>query len=76
MKGLLMHTNDNLEYRTKLGVEMTENIQKYPNVNRVEVISNDDGDLFWDSWDECSEVQVSIHNDGKTLKVFLTGNIK
>ena len=55
---------------------MTENIQKYPNVNRVEVISNDDGDLFWDSWDECSEVQVSIHNDGKTLKVFLTGNIK
>ena len=56
--------------------EMTENIQKYPNVNRVEVISNDDGDLFWDSWDECSEVQVSIHNDGKTLKVFLTGNIK
>ena len=56
--------------------EMTENIQKYPNVNRVEVISNDYGDLFWDSWDECSEVQVSIHNDGKTLKVFLTGNIK
>jgi hypothetical protein len=55
---------------------MTENIQKYPNVNRVEVISNDDGDLFWDGWDECSEVQVSIHNDGKTLKVFLTGNIK
>ena len=55
---------------------MTENIQKYPNVNRVEVISNDDGDLFWDSWEECSEVQVSIHNDGKTLKVFLTGNIK
>jgi len=57
-------------------LEVTENIQKYPNVNRVEVISNDDGDLFWDSWDECSEVQVSIHNDGKTLKVFLTGNIK
>ena len=58
---------------------MTENIQKYPDVNRVEVISNDDGDLFWDSWDEweeCSKVQVSIHNDGKTLKVFLTGNIK
>ena len=56
--------------------EMTENIQKYPDVNRVEVISNDDGDLFWDSWDECSKVQVSIHNDGKTLKVFLTGKLK
>ena len=50
---------------------MTENIRKYPNVNRVEVISNDDGDLFWDEWDECSKVQVSFHNDGKTLKVFL-----
>ena len=55
---------------------MTENIQKYPDVNRVEIISNDDGDIFWDGWDKCSEVQVSIHNDGKTLKVFLMGNIK
>ena len=59
---------------------MTENIQKYPNVNRVEVISSEissEGEeIFWDSWDECSKVQVSIHNDGKTLKVFLTGNIK
>ena len=59
---------------------MTENIQKYPNVNRVEVISSEissEGEeIFWDSWDECSEVQVSIHNDGKTLKLFLKGNIK
>ena len=76
MKGLLMHTNDNLEYRTKLGVEMTENIQKYPNVNRVEVISSEGEEFVWDVWEECSKVQVSIHNDGKTLKVFLTGNIK
>ena len=56
--------------------EMTENIQKYPNVNRVEVISSEGEEIFWDSWDECSKVQVSIHNDGKTLKVFLTGNLK
>jgi len=55
---------------------MTENIQKYPNVNRVEVISSEGGEFIWDEWDECSKVQVSIHNDGKTLKVFLTGNIK
>ena len=59
---------------------MTENIQKYPNVNRVEVISSEissEGEeIFWDSWDECSKVQVSIHNDGKTLKLFLKGNIK
>jgi len=56
--------------------EMTENIQKYPEVNRVEVISSEGGEFIWDEWDECSEVQVSFHNDGKTLKVFLTGNIK
>ena len=56
--------------------EMTENIQKYPNVNRVEVISSEGEEFVWDVWDECSKVQVSIHNDGKTLKVFLKGNIK
>ena len=56
--------------------EMTENIQKYPDVNRVEVISSEGEEFVWDVWDECSKVQVSIHNDGKTLKVFLTGNIK
>jgi hypothetical protein len=56
--------------------EMTENIQKYPDVNRVEVISSEGEEFVWDVWEECSKVQVSIHNDGKTLKVFLTGNIK
>jgi hypothetical protein len=50
---------------------MTENIQKYPEVNRIEVISNEDGEFVWDVFDECSKVQVSFHNDGKTLKVFL-----
>ena len=33
-------------------------------------------DAIKGEWDECSKVQVSFHNDGKTLKVFLTGNIK
>jgi hypothetical protein len=56
--------------------EMTENIQKYPDVNRVEVISSEGEEFVWDVWEECSKVQVSIHNDGKTLKVFLTGNLK
>ena len=56
--------------------EMTENIQKYPNVNRVEVISSEGEEFVWDVWDECSKVQVSFHNDGKTLKVFLTGKLK
>jgi hypothetical protein len=55
---------------------MTENIQKYPDVNRVEVISNEDGDIFGNGWGECSEVEVSIHNDGKTLRLFLKANIK
>ena len=56
--------------------EMTENIQKYPDVNRVEVISSEGEEFVWDVWEECSKVQVSIHNDGKTLKVFLTGKLK
>ena len=51
---------------------MTENIQKYPDVNRVQVISSEGEEFFWDEWDECSKVQVSFHNDGKTLKLFLT----
>jgi hypothetical protein len=50
---------------------MTENIQKYPDVNRVQVISSEGEEFFWDEWDECSKVQVSFHNDGKTLKLFL-----
>ena len=45
--------------------------QKYPNVNRVEVISSEGEEIIWDVWDECSNVQVSFHNYGKTLKVFL-----
>ena len=50
--------------------------KNFPDVNRVEVISSEGEEIFWDSWDECSKVQVSIHNDGKTLKVFLTGKLK
>ena len=57
-------------------VRRTENVQKYPDVNRVEVISSEGEEIFWDEWDECSKVQVSFHNDGKTLKVFLKRNIK
>jgi hypothetical protein len=46
-------------------------LNKLPDVNRIEVISSEDGEFVWDVFDECSKVQVSIHNDGKTLKVFL-----
>ena len=56
--------------------QMTENIQKYPDVNRVEVISSEGEEFFWDEWDECSKVQVSFHNDGKTLKVFLVKELQ
>ena len=44
--------------------------QKYPNVNRVEVISSEGEEVVWDVWDECSNVQVWFNTDGKTLKVF------
>ena len=50
---------------------MTTNLQKYPDVNRVELISNEGGEFIWDVWDECSKVHISLQDDGKTLKVFL-----
>jgi len=56
---------------------MTEDIQmpngdflkNYPGVTRVEVISNDTGREFVRY--ECSTVQVSLQDDGRTIKVFL-----
>jgi hypothetical protein len=49
-------------------------IQKLPNVNRIEVISSEGEDYFWDVYDKCFNVNVSFKNDGKTLKVFLVKN--
>ena len=53
---------------------MTMNIQKYSNVNRIEVISSEGEEYFWDVYDDCSNVNISFQNDGKTLKVFLVKN--
>lgn len=50
---------------------MIPNLQKHPDVNRVQIISNADGEIIWDVWEECSNVHVSFQNDGKTLKVYL-----
>lgn len=50
---------------------MTKNIQHCPEVNRIEVISSEGEEFFWDVYDECSNVNVSFQNDGKTFKVFL-----
>jgi hypothetical protein len=47
---------------------MIPNLQKHPDVNRVQIISNSDGEIIWE---ECSNVHVSFQNDGKTLKVYL-----
>ena len=49
-------------------------LQKYPNVNRIEVISSEGEEFFWDVYDDCFNVNVSFQNDGKTLKVFLVKN--
>jgi hypothetical protein len=46
-------------------------LKHYPDVNRVELISNDGEEFVWDIWDECSKVHISLKNDGKTLKLFL-----
>ncbi len=56
---------------------MTEDIQQpngdflknYPEVTRVEVITGKYGREFVQY--ECSNVQVSLQDDGQTIKVFL-----
>lgn len=55
---------------------MTDNIQlpngdflkNYPEVTRVEVVTNYGRELVLY---ECSNVQVSLQDDGRTIKVFL-----
>jgi hypothetical protein len=44
-------------------------LKNYPGVTRVEVITNDTGREFVRY--ECSTVQVSLQDDGRTIKVFL-----
>ena len=43
-------------------------LYSYPQVTRVEVISNNGRELVRY---ECSNVQVSLQDDGQTIKVFL-----
>jgi len=43
-------------------------IYNYPQVTRVEVITNNGRELVRY---ECSNVQVSLQDDGQTIKVFL-----
>ena len=43
-------------------------IKNYPNVTRVEVITNNGREFIQY---ECSNVQVSLQDDGQTIKVFL-----
>ena len=43
-------------------------IKRYPDVTRVEVIGSDGREYVRH---ECSNVQVSLQDDGQTIKVFL-----
>ena len=43
-------------------------LKNYPDVTRVEVINGSERELVRY---ECSDVQVSLQDDGQTLKVFL-----
>ena len=43
-------------------------LYSYPKVTRVEVITNNGRELVRY---ECSDVQVSLQDDGQTIKVFL-----
>jgi hypothetical protein len=44
-------------------------IKNYPNATRVEVITNDGREFVRY---HCNNVQVSMQDDGRTIKVFLT----
>jgi hypothetical protein len=43
-------------------------LKNYPDVTRIEVINGSERELVLY---ECSNVQVSLQDDGQTLKVFL-----
>ena len=43
-------------------------LYSYPQVTRVEVVTNNGRELVRY---ECSDVQVSLQDDGQTIKVFL-----
>jgi len=43
-------------------------LQSYPEATRVEVVTNNGRELVRY---ECSNVQVSLQDDGQTIKVFL-----
>jgi hypothetical protein len=43
-------------------------LKNYPEVTRVEVVTNNGRELVRY---ECSNVQVSLQDDGQTIKVFL-----
>ena len=43
-------------------------IKSYPDVTRVEIITNNGREFVQY---ECSNVQVSLQDDGQTIKVFL-----
>ena len=70
------HISDAFDMLPEEELIMTEDIQQpngdflknYPDVTRVEVIT-DEGREFVRY--ECSNVQVSLQDDGQTLKVFL-----
>jgi hypothetical protein len=47
-------------------------IYSYPQVTRVEVVTNNGRELVRY---ECSDVQVSLQDDGQTIKVFLSSTI-
>jgi len=47
-------------------------LQSYPQVTRVEVITDNGRELVRY---ECSDVQVSLQDDGQTIKVFLSSTI-
>jgi hypothetical protein len=47
-------------------------LQSYPQVTRVEVVTNNGRELVRYG---CSDVQISLQDDGQTIKVFLSSTL-
>ena len=67
------HISDAFDNLPEEELLMTESLHKiiknYPDVTRVEVITSEGREFVRY---ECSNVQVSLQDDGRTIKVFLS----
>jgi hypothetical protein len=63
--------NNKLKLHTDL---LCDGIKAYPTITRVEIIRNDEGRVFTEY--SAKDVEISLQDDGRTLKIFYTKETK